>query len=127
MGDSFCNLRRTPGSIADPGGGGGVRGVKPPFRGWFFFCLSVYEIPTDLDPNPPPPPSKNSGPEPPPPFKEFLDPPLPGIDMGHSFFDANKSIQEREQWQAGVRNLQVIKPMGFCLARRPAVSMHSVP
>ena len=40
-------------SVADPEGGG-VRGLKPPFRVFFFFLACQYmKIPTD--PNPPPP------------------------------------------------------------------------
>ena len=52
-------------------GGGGVRGFKPPFRGFFFACQYM-KIPTDLDPKPPLRRILAQNP----PFKEFLDPPL---------------------------------------------------
>ena len=58
--------------VADPGGGG----VKPPFRGCCFFCLSVYE--NSRGPGPYPPPFEEFRPRtPPPPLEEFLDPSLP--------------------------------------------------
>ena len=88
-------------------------GVPPSEVVFCFVCLSVYENPADLDPNPPPP-SKNSGPEPPPPLEEFLDLPLMGC-MGVVIEVALLFQKSVTSSGSGVLNRGEISPMGELL------------